>query len=113
MKPGASQVYFIIGALAFIVMISGIYGQTAGFGFVNVDDDIYVRDNPHIRQGITPQSVRWAFTADRGGLWIPLTWLSFMADHIVSGPDPGRYHLNNIIFHAGAVLLLFASLRSA
>jgi hypothetical protein len=104
-----------------------VYWRATGFGFVDFDDDVYVRDNAMVRAGLTPQSIRWAFVqtiktdqgeqlffTDHAGNWHPLTWLSLMLDAQVYGGDglhAGGYHLTNLLLHAISVLLLFEVLR--
>ncbi len=38
----------------------------------------------------------WAFTTFYKGYWIPLTWLSYMADVSVGGRGPAMFHATNI-----------------
>jgi Flp pilus assembly protein TadD len=79
--------------------------------FVNFDDDIYVTDNPHVANGPTPESVRWAFTTTRGTHWWPLTWLSHMLDCRFFGLNAGAHKLMNVAFHTASTLLLFLVLN--
>ena len=44
-------------------------------------------------------------------LWVPLTWISFMADVSVFGFNPGAMHAVNLALHATAAALLFLALR--
>jgi len=64
-----------LGAITFAV-----FGQTAGFGFVNYDDQEYVYENPVVQKGLTLKGAVWALTYGKIGHWHPLTWLSHMAD---------------------------------
>ena len=47
----------------------------------NYDDAQYVLENPHVHQGMTSESVVWAFTKTYAGNWHPLTWISHMIDY--------------------------------
>ncbi len=89
-----------------------VYAQTRSFGFILYDDPTYVRDNPHIRSGITLEAVRWSLTSTYAANWHPLTWISHMLDVEVFGMDPGAHHLVNALFHALNTLLLFGVLVS-
>ena len=80
-------------------------------GFVNYDDDEYVVDNPHVQQGLTYASVKWAFTSSHSSNWHPLTWLSHMADWSLYGSNPMGHHLTNLLLHILGALLLFWFLR--
>ena len=88
-----------------------VYAQVRHFDFVNFDDPEYVTANPHVRAGITPASVVWAFTSGEAANWFPLTRLSHMLDYQMFGLRSGWHHLTNVLLHALAVLLLFAFLN--
>ena len=77
------------------------------------DDDAYVTDNLHVRSGLSPTNIRWAFTSFEQSNWHPLTWLSHMLDCQVFGLNPGPQHEINVLLHAANVLLLFWILQSA
>ena len=40
--------------------------------FLTCDDDYYVIQNPHVQQGVTLQSIEWAFTTYYQSNWHPL-----------------------------------------
>ena len=84
------------------------------FSFVNLDDNRYVYDNGHVTQGLTRETVAWAFTSLEYDNWHPLTWLSLMLDRQIFGPEslpqPWGYHCTNILIHAINVLVLFMAL---
>jgi tetratricopeptide (TPR) repeat protein len=69
-----------------------------------------VRDNAHLRAGLSAAGVRWAFSSVHGANWIPVTWLTYLADFATSGLAPGAVHATNAAFHAASALLLFAAL---
>ncbi len=106
--PAARAVVMALLACACIM----VYAQTRSFGFILYDDPTYVRDNPHIRSGITLEAVRWSLTSTYAANWHPLTWLSHMLDVEVFGMDPGAHHLVNALFHTLNTLLLFGVLVS-
>lgn len=98
-----------------MLAVLAAYGMTLGHGFVDFDDDLYVRDNPWVLQGFTPQhfssAVQWAFTTDTLANWHPVTWLSLMTDALVFGGRPWGFHLVNVLLHACNVLLVFGLLE--
>ena len=69
--------------------------------------------NAHVQAGLTPASIKWAFTAVVSANWMPVTLLSHMLDCQLFGMDSGMHHLVNVLFHMLAALLLFAFLRRA
>jgi Flp pilus assembly protein TadD len=88
-----------------------VFWQVRTFDFVYFDDDLYITDNPHLQDGFNQENVIWAFTNNHVGLWLPLTWLSFMLDYELYGLNPGGYHFTNVLFHLLNTLLLFFILR--
>jgi tetratricopeptide (TPR) repeat protein len=102
----------VIGLCLFlIVSIAAVYGQTAGFDFVDFDDPTYVSNNPKVPGGLTLDSIKWAFTTMHGANWFPLMWLSLMADREIFGAGAGGFHFVNVAFHTADTLLLFWVLR--
>ena len=88
-----------------------LFGRTATFEFVNVDDSEYVLENPYIQEGVTPSSVAWAFTHVHSANWHPLTWIAHMVDYAAFGAAPGGHHAVNVLWHALNAALAFLALR--
>jgi Flp pilus assembly protein TadD len=86
--------------------------------FLHYDDDLFVTNNPFVRQGLTPRSLRWAFEADLVyetpylDYWAPLTVLTRLVDVQVHGMSPAGHHLTNLLLHALNVGLAFLALRA-
>ena len=97
--------------LALFLLILCLYWRVYENGFVNFDDDIYVYGNEHIRDGLSFDSLRWAFSSFNYVYYQPLTWVSHMLDIDWFGLNPGRHHLVSVIFHGlssvGVLLWLF------
>jgi Flp pilus assembly protein TadD len=89
-----------------------VYGRTAAFGYVDFDDPLYVTDNPHVREGLTLEGVRWALTSGVTGNWHPLTWISLMADESLGG-GAATHHGVNVLLHLVNTLLVFGLLASS
>lgn len=98
-------VHLLAAALALITAL--LFWPATEGGFIDLDDDTYVAENPFVQQGLTGPAVRWAFTAVHEDYWAPLTWLSFMADRTFQGSAPEGYHRTNVLLHAVNVALLF------
>jgi tetratricopeptide (TPR) repeat protein len=88
-----------------------VYSQVRNYEFVNYDDPEYVGENPHVRAGLTADSVAWALTSFDAANWFPLTWITHMADYQFFGMESGWHHLTNVWLHALNALLLFAVLK--
>jgi hypothetical protein len=95
-------VYLLLTAAVVIA-----FWQVNQCDFISYDDPSYVTENLHIRHGLTPEAIGWAFTAGYAGNWHPLTWMSHMLDVQLFGFNPHRHHLVNLLFHVANTLLLF------
>jgi tetratricopeptide (TPR) repeat protein len=96
-----------------LALVLAVFGQAAGFGFVDIDDGAYVTEVPAVRAGLTWESAAWAFTSRHGVAWQPVTWLSHMLDVTWFGMAPGGHHATSVALHAANACLLFAWLASA
>jgi protein O-mannosyl-transferase len=110
-KGEGSRAVVAAVAIGLVVVTMAAYWGVAGNGFVYYDDNNYVYENYYVRQGLTWQSVRWAFTAFDASNWHPLTWLSHMMDVQLFGLKAGWHHVTGLTFHIANVLLLFGLLR--
>ena len=96
-----------------VLTIVLVYGQVEHFDFTNYDDAEYVTENAHVREGLTPATIRWAGTAVVAGNWMPVTVLSHAADVQLFGLESGAQHMINVLLHTLAALLSFAALKRA
>ncbi len=104
----------IIGITAGLALaVICIYAQVRSHQFTNFDDPIYVTDNSHVTAGLTLDGLRWAMTSMDGGIWLPLTWLTHMADVQFFGLDAGAHLLTNAALHLANSVLLFSLLLIA
>lgn len=94
-------------ALALFVLTAALYWPTTGYELLIFDDDRYVTDNQWVKHGLSPDSLRWAFTTLDAEFWHPLTWVSYLLDYSAYGLFPGGYHLTNLLLHAVSTALLF------
>ena len=101
----------IIIVLLLIFSTSIVYFQVSTHQFVNFDDQDYVAENPHVKQGITLKSVRWALGFPDNAYWAPVTFISHMIDVQFFGLNAGKHHLVNLFYHIVNSLLLFVALR--
>ena len=101
-----------IVCLSLAAVTLALYWRTTGYPFISYDDDVYVTENPHVQQGLTPSSIAWAFTTGHGANWHPLTWLSHMLDWQFFGARAGGHHFTSILIHAiNGALLYFVLAR--
>jgi protein O-mannosyl-transferase len=110
--PGRTQRWQVAGfCLGLAAITFAVFGQTAGFGFVKFDDNVYVYENATVAGGLSLKGLAWAFTHADCYLYHPLTILSLMGDYQLHGLHAGGYHFTNVVLHAASVILLFLILR--
>jgi len=96
--------------LALITLL--LYWPARNYEFNNFDDAQYITKNPRVQNGLTLQSIGWAFTSGYGGNWHPLTWISHLLDIQLFGLNAGGHHVTNLLFHMANTLLLFLLLQA-
>ncbi len=101
------NVYIILLLMAATLLV---YWQVQHQEFINYDEELYVTDNPHVRQGLSWDNLRYAFTESKSGYWHPLAWLSLMADRQLFLDNAGGYHWTSLIIHIANTILLFCFL---
>jgi Flp pilus assembly protein TadD len=101
----------VLVCLFLVIATVAVYWQVRNHEFVNFDDDRYVTENSHVQDGVTRESIIWAFTATDVANWHPLTWLSHMLDYQLYGMNPKGHHLTNVFFHLANTIFLFLILK--
>ncbi len=96
-----------LAAALLALTAAALYARTLGFGFVSLADGTYVYGNPALKLGLGPAGWRWAWTTLTDAVWVPTTWLSFLANHQLHGLAPAGYHATNVALHVLNVALLF------
>jgi hypothetical protein len=117
MPPVVQRVLIPVGLVALTL---ATYGPLWNNDFINLDDETWITRNPHVRAGLTPHDVEWAWDGFHEANWVPLTWMSLQLDASLS---PGRVtggehtpsavvcHAQNLFWHTATVVLLFFTLR--
>ena len=93
--------------LSLTVVTFALFEPVRNHTFLNMDDNLYITDNPPVKSGLTLKGVIWAFTTMHAANWHPLTWFSHMLDCQLYGLDPSGHHFTNLAFHLARALLLF------
>jgi Tfp pilus assembly protein PilF len=98
-------------AAALAIATLAVYGQVIGHQFIDLDDDLSIRDNPMVSGGLTLKGITWAFTTFHDSNWHPLTWLSHMLDCQIFDLNAGGHLFVNALIHVANTLLLFLLLK--
>jgi tetratricopeptide (TPR) repeat protein len=102
-KPWQIVAVCVVLAVVTVVAFRGVRAND----FVAYDDDYYVFENLQVQQGLTMQSIDWAFTTFHCANWHPLTWISHIIDWNLYGKNPGGHHMTSVYLHAASAILLF------
>jgi protein O-mannosyl-transferase len=97
-------------ALALFAIVVICFAPVCQCGFVYLDDDSYVFNNPWITGGISWENAAWAWddSTEVYGFWVPLTFWSLQLDACLFGPTAAwGFHLTNLLLHACNVVLFF------
>jgi tetratricopeptide (TPR) repeat protein len=104
----------LLACALIVAFVAMAHGGAFRAGFVAFDDDHYVYENAFVRQGLTRDSVGWAFQLEHPRSYFhPLTWLSLMLDAELFGTSPWGFHLVNLLLHGTTAVLLFLFLARA
>jgi len=105
--------FFVSAVLTAATIVA--YEPARHNGFVGYDDNWYVYNNNYIKNGLTRNSVAWAFSfanqVGQTGNWHPLTSLSHILDVEFFGLEPAGHHFTSIGLHAVNAILLFLVLQ--
>ena len=99
--------HFFVGLLLTLTAFV-IYSQTWQFDSICYDDPLFL-DNPNVKNGLSTETIRWAFTdaTSISNYWIPVTWISFIVDCQIFDGNPGGFHFTSTIFHLLNSVLLY------
>ena len=90
-------------------LVGLLYVPTGSFGFLHLDDHDYTFLCPFVHGGLSLGNIKEAFTnLSHGGVWMPLTYISYMCDISLFGPGAGPHHLVNVALHMLNTMLLLA-----
>lgn len=108
-SPGKRK--FIL-SLSLVLLTMLAYLPVRNNGFINFDDNHYITENAHVKDGLSWSTVLWAFTTYDAANWHPLTWLSHALDCQLFGLNPAGPHLISVLLHGLNAVLLFLVLQS-
>ena len=74
--------------------------------FVDFDDSANFLENPSYR-GLDWTHLRWMWTSQFAGHYIPITWMTLGLDYKIWGMNAAGYHFTNIVWHAANAAVFF------
>jgi tetratricopeptide (TPR) repeat protein len=107
-SPAGGMQWRVASALFLLCLL--VYAQTYKFLFTNLDDNMYIYENPYVITGLSWANIVWAFKSLLV-YWQPLTWLSHQLDMELFSLNPGAFHIMNVFVHGAATVVLFLAMR--
>lgn len=94
--------------IALAIITFAVYARSLTCDFITFDDRAYIHENEMVKNGLSAEGVKWAFTSvERSNYWHPVTWLSHMLDVDLYGLKAGGHHFTNVVLHILNACLLF------
>ena len=83
--------------------------QSGGYGLTDCDDYDYVtvEKTPLIVGGVSWNGAKYAMSDLSHGIWMPITWSSYMVDFSLFDGKPGAMHLHSVVLHGVNAALVF------
>lgn len=100
---------YLLPAIALLTL--AVFAQVLWHDFIDFDDPAFVTLNAAIKDGVTVEGIRWAFTSGYMANWMPLSWMTHMLDVQLFGMNPAGHHGVNVLLHTASSCLLFLVLR--
>ncbi|MFA6582768.1 MAG: tetratricopeptide repeat protein [Elusimicrobiaceae bacterium] len=99
---------FLVYVLLAVTMAAAAFAMwpSSNNDILGWDDNIYVTENPAIRDS-SPSGIERIFTQTHYGLYKPVVILSFALNYRFSGLNPRPYHITNIVLHTVNTALVF------
>ena len=101
--------------ISVFILVFAVYFHCSDFGFINLDDNALIQNKVQEMESISSAKnliFTSVFDGIRDKFYRPVLTLTFLADTLVCGGDPGFYHYSNVLWHMLAVFLVFAFFRS-
>jgi tetratricopeptide (TPR) repeat protein len=92
--------------LLVVLATVGAYWPVSRNEFINFDDHMYITQNSRVSEGLSFDSVKWAFTEYYSCNWHPVTWMSHMLDVEMFGMKASGHHLVSLGLHIANTFLL-------
>lgn len=92
-------IYFI--SLLLFTTILLFFFRAVTSGHLSIDDWGYTCGCPFVKDGLSLVNIKTAFSNfSHGGIWMPLTYITYMSDISISGGGWKMLHFTNILLHS-------------
>lgn len=108
----ASRAVSALLVSAALLAVAAVFAFGIPCGFVGIDDSLYTSGCPFVRNGLSWENVLRAFCdIEYGGIWMPVTFVSYMVDATLFGDFPAAYHAVNVLLHVLNAFLVYLFLK--
>lgn len=112
MNGGRGRWLYLLGLVA-LLSVAAVFSLGVTGGRVGLDDWGYTSGCPFVRGGLNWANVSRAFSDfGYGAIWMPVTFVSYMADVSLFGDSWRAYHAVNVGLHVLTALLVFLFLKA-
>ena len=95
-------------AVLLVGLVWAVFGQACWFEYLPSDDLVYTNCCPFVRDGLSWENTCETFrNVVWGGIWMPVTTLTYAATITLCGNGPGPQHAVSIVFHSINAVLFF------
>lgn len=101
-----SALRWLLPSLLGVLVIAALSGALFG-GFLRWWDDYPLLVDNRAFRGLAWPQLRWMFTTNLMGHYMPVTWITYGLDYLVWGMDPLGYHLTSLLLHGANVMLVY------
>ena len=105
----------IISFISIFILIFAVYFHCSNFDFVHLDETILIQHKVQDMENISfVKKIIFSSVFDgiKDKFYRPVLSLTFLADTLICGGEPGFYHYSNILWHMFAVFLVFMLFRN-
>ena len=112
MNGGRGRWLYLLGLVA-LLSVAAVFSLGVTGGRVGLGDWGYTSGCPFVRGGLNWANVSRAFSDfGYGAIWMPVTFVSYMADVSLFGDSWRAYHAVNVGLHVLTALLVFLFLKA-
>lgn len=95
--------------LLLVLLVAATYAPGVRNGFVDWDDDVYIRDNAYLRR---LDGLRAIWLTRELPQYYPVTFTSYWLEYQLWGEHAAGYYVVNVLLHAAAALLSLTLFRA-
>jgi protein O-mannosyl-transferase len=108
---GALLAQPIMACLLLAAVTLVVYWPVQSCDYISLDDPLFITRNPYVQAPFSWDGLVQALAARTGGIWQPVTTLTYLLDAALFGRDPTGPHIINLLWHVASSVILFLWLR--